>query len=214
MEKKVVISKDTKGKELFKYLESKGYEVMLHGPVLNVDKRIACHPDLIYCKLTMGETFVGDQEKLGEKYPEDIRYNGCSTGKYFIHNLKYTDEELLRRAKDSGLILLNVPQGYARCNILPVDSDSVITSDKGVIEALKGKLDVLEVTEKEVELEGFPYGFIGGCAGRVGDEVLFNGDLTLHPDFERIVSFITSKGLKVKYFTGYKLSDVGSIIEL
>ena len=54
--------------------------------------------------------------------------------------------------------------------------------------------------------------FIGGCSGRVGNKVIFNGNLKAHPDFQRILSFIKSRGLDCVWFPEYELTDIGSII--
>ena len=45
-----------------------------------------------------------------------------------------------------------------------------------------------------------------------GDTVYFNGDLTAHPDSETIISFIEKRGLKVRWFAGRPLTDIGSIL--
>ncbi len=63
-----------------------------------------------------------------------------------------------------------------------------------------------------MELPGYDTGFIGGTSGRVGDEIIFNGDLSAHPDCQAIRQFIEERGLKVRYFSGYPLRDIGSII--
>ena len=64
-----------------------------------------------------------------------------------------------------------------------------------------------------ISLPGFSYGFIGGASGRVGDEMIFSGNVAAHPDFEAIRSFVEEHGAKLKYFPEYELTDIGSIIE-
>ena len=192
-----------------------GKGLILVGPILNVDPAINCHPDIIYCKLKDDEVFVGDENYLSAKYPGDIRYNACSTGKYFIHNLKYTDEALLNRAKELGLKLIDVKQGYAKCSIVVVDEDSIITYDEGIVHECENVgLSVLQISPGNVRLDGYSTGFIGGTSGKVGNEIIFNGDLSLHPDFDRIKTFIEERGLILKYFPEYELTDIGSIIEV
>ena len=75
-------------------------------------------------------------------------------------------------------------------------------------------LNVLKVTPGHVLLPGYSEGFIGGTAGRVGDEILFNGDLSAHPDFGAIRDFIRERGLGLKYFDDCQLTDIGSVIEV
>ncbi|MFR2966829.1 MAG: DUF6873 family GME fold protein [Anaerovoracaceae bacterium] len=60
---------------------------------------------------------------------------------------------------------------------------------------------------------GYKYGFLGGASGRIGDEIVFNGDLAAHSDYEEIKSFIQERGLRLVYFRQYPLTDIGSIIE-
>ncbi len=211
---KVIVSKDA-CRGLIEYLEEGGHEVMRFGTLEKVAPPVANHPDLVFCRLKDGMTFEGDPERLSPKYPGDVIYNGCSTGEYFIHDLRVTDPELLDAVKRAGLKCVNVRQGYSRCSILPVDGKSIITYDKGCDLALTAAgLNVLRIRPGHVLLPGYNEGFIGGTAGRVGDEILFNGDLSAHPDFEAIRDFICERGLGLKYFDDCPLTDIGSIIEV
>lgn len=184
-------------------------------PALPVAPAICHHPDLLHCSLGPGmPVFHGEAFRLGPRYPADVAYNACCTGKYFIHNLKYTDPDLLRLAKSIGLTLVHVPQGYTRCCCLPVDRDSVITADQGIIgPCRRAGLQVLEAGPDFVRLPGYPYGFLGGAAGRIGDTILFHGSLSSHPDGARIRAFIGARGLDCLDFPDFPLTDIGSIIE-
>lgn len=51
--------------------------------------------------------------------------------------------------------------------------------------------------ESQVILEGQPYGFLGGASGKVGNTIIFNGDITRHSDYEAIREFIESRGLDI-----------------
>ena len=211
MKNKVIISKDA-GEELKAYLEDKA-QVIVFGGIDTVAEPIRNHPDLVYCRLKEDAIFLGNEQLLAPDYPGDIIYNGFSTGKYFIHDLKHTDEELLKAVDELGLIKVNVKQGYACCSIVPVDEDSIITADRGIARAAEAAgIAVLTVGPGHVELPGYDTGFLGGTSGRVGDEILFNGDLSAHPDFDTIREFIESRGLQIKYFESYPLRDIGSII--
>ncbi len=96
-----------------------------------------------------------------------------------------------------------------------VDGRSVLTADEGIYRTLSGlaDLDVLKVTPGHVELPGFDTGFLGGASGRVENTMLFCGDLSRHPDYYEIVTFIMSRGLDLKFFDSFPLLDVGSLIE-
>ena len=78
-----------------------------------------------------------------------------------------------------------------KCSIAIVDENSIITYDAGIAKACEGieDLSVLLVQPGFVRLDGYDTGFIGGTCGRVGDELVFNGDLSSHPDFPRILEF-------------------------
>lgn len=207
------------------YLCSLGHELISVKPLADVDESIACHPDIYFCHLgnsrqnnvtsNMSKSlFHGDPSKLKHNYPGHAIYNGCSTGKFFLHNLKITDEKLLKAVDDFGLTKIHVPQGYAKCTCVVVDENSIITADMGIAKAAsKAGLDVLTIQKAQVLLEGYPYGFLGGASGKVGNTILFNGDLSAHSDFERIKDFVHSRGLNIKYFEEYPLTDIGSIIE-
>lgn len=169
------------------------------------------HPDIAMCQLG-NEIFLGDKNKIGYNYPKDIIYNGACTGSYFIHNLKYTDEDLLKKVNSIGLKPINVKQGYTKCSVVTLGKDAIITSDLGIAKACKHHMSVLTTSPGHINLPGMTYGFIGGCSGIIGDTVIFNGNLQKHPDFEIIVEFIKSKNMKVKWFTQYELTDIGSIL--
>ena len=178
---------------------------------------VDAHPDIYFCK--MGVTrhphiFKGDPREIGASYPENIRFNAVCLDKYFIHNIKNTSPALIREAQNLQLELINVKQGYTKCNCVVVDGHSIITSDQGIIGTLKKypDIDVLPICQGFVSLDGFEYGFLGGASGRVGDEIIFNGNLSAHPDYDSIGRFIASRNLQLKFFPEYPLTDVGSIL--
>lgn len=192
------------------YLKSQGHR-LIYTESDKVYPQISKHPDIYMCHLGNG-LFFGQEESLGYSYPQNIIYNGASTGCYFIHNIKYTDQKLLETVKKYNQKIIDVKQGYAKCSIVVVDQESIITSDRGIAKACQGILDVLLIEPGHIVLEGFDYGFIGGCSGRIGRTVLFNGNLKNHPDFEKIRTFIEERNLELKYFEDYPLTDIGSII--
>ena len=200
---------------LIEYLSGCGYAICMVPKLTQLDPAIADHPDLVFCGLGPGKPVLhGKISAVRSPYPSDVPYNACCTGKYFIHNLKYTAPELLHMAKSMGLTFIDVPQGYARCSCLPVDETSIITADRGIIGPCRAAgLSVLEVTPGHVLLPGYTYGFIGGCGGRVGDAIVFHGSLNEHPDGDAIRRFIEERGLKCIDFPEFLLTDIGSIIE-
>lgn len=213
MKKKVYLSADA-ADDLKEYLDSRGFEIAEFGPIAWLPEGIACHPDLVYCRLTEDVLFCGDSARLSAKYPGDIIYNACSTGKYFIHNLKYTASELIAAAREAELTLIDVPQGYAKCSIAVVSENAVITYDRGIAAAIEAAINVLLVEPGHINLPGYSTGFIGGCTGldTVHNELVFNGDLSTHPDGDRIREFAAVHGVAVRDFPGRPLTDIGSIV--
>ncbi len=187
---------------LISWLSSCGYALSEFRTEGIVSGPLSCHPDMFMCKMGVSDDskiityFMQNETRLSSEYPEDIPFNAACTGKYFIHNLKYTAPVLLKRAEELGLEMVNVRQGYAKCSTVIVDEDSVITYDRGLGKACtEAGMNVLLITPGHILLPGYDTGFIGGASGRIGDTVIFNGDLSAHPDSDRIIRFIEERGL-------------------
>ncbi len=246
MKRKVYLSQLASA-PLIDYLNNNGFEPALltgrspDGAPSPVHEAISSHADIYMCRLGLWEDaaiFTGDAHRLGSDYPQDIVYNAVCTEKFFIHNLKYTDESLMRAAEEwhaarfqrepvcrrRELRFISVPQGYTRCCCLPVDDSAFITSDEGIAKALdRAGADVLPIQKGHIALPGFDYGFIGGCAGHLSLQdindpgaarrvIVFNGDLASHPDFQDIMTFIKDCGIEPIYFSDCPLTDIGSIL--
>lgn len=185
------------GGPLIAYLRARGFDLhLLDGRHTPVYRQIATHADIHFCQLGLWEKariFPGNRAALSAHYPGNISYNAACTGKYLIHNLKYTDPHLLAAARayaglyakgagdtekagdaKGALREIHVKQGYARCSCLPVTENAFITSDRGIARALEAysnsdpcthPLRVLLIREGHIHLPGFSHGFIGGCAG-------------------------------------------------
>lgn len=200
------------------YLENLEYQIIkvLDSPFLN--SGIASHPDLFMCKMGCqpdSPLFMGDPLTPKSPYPRDIPYNAVCTGKYFIHNLAASDTTLLQKAKEMGMELIHVRQGYTKCNMVVVDENSLITSDNGLYNTLVGHpdIDCLLIQPGHVSLPGYTTGFIGGASGRVGNRIFFHGNLQAHPSSIQIIQFIVSRGLQTVWFDEFPLTDIGSVIE-
>lgn len=215
-------------------LRGKGYKLIEIAGTDKVYDAISSHCDIYVCKICdgiivapvqlplireelqrNGIAFVQGADDPGLRYPENIRYNAAQIGTRLILSKRHADPAVLLAAEEHGLALIDVKQGYTKCNLVVVDGESAITSDMGLYAALlKQGLDVLPISQGHVRLKGFPYGFLGGASGRVGDEIVFNGDLSTHPDFEAIKGFIQQKKLRAVWFEEYPLEDIGSIIQI
>ena len=203
------------------YLENAGHVIHNFPELRTVSSLVANHPDVLLCKLGVkpeSPIHEGAPNALSPVYPGDCRYNAVCTGKFFIHRLDVTDAGLLDAAKTScgdELQLIDVRQGYAKCSTVIVDEDSIITYDKGIAKPCEAAgMNVLLVEPGFVKLRGADTGFIGGASGRVDGEIVFNGDLSVHPNFREITAFIEAQGLGCKWFESYELEDIGSIITI
>jgi len=197
---------------IVEYIANKGHQIVKVYPNANVDEAISTHPDIYMCKLT-DRIYFGDSSLLGPEYPSDVLYNAAAVGNYLICS-RYTSKKLI---EESGLIPVFVPQGYVKCNLTVIDDKHVITEDKGISKALEmlktqTGIECLLISPHHVYLPGYKYGFIGGASGKIDNEIIFNGDLSAHPDYERIIDFINQCGLKTAFFKEYRLTDIGSII--
>lgn len=217
------------GRPLTEYLRQQGFRLhLLDGSSSPVYKEVSTHADIHMCQLGVWDSpvlFMGNTEKLGNVYPGNIIYNAVCTGKYYIHNLKYSDSALTAAAEKRQHDIcpeqtpekIHVSQGYTRCCCLPVDDTSFITSDRGIAASLEqAHAEVLLISAGHISLPGFDYGFIGGCAGHLmingRRTIVFNGDLESHPDCKEITSFIKDRDIDIVSFADYPLTDIGSIL--
>ena len=109
-------------------MKESGHKVCEVRPTVKMDPAISTHPDIYMCALR-DSVYHGERFLLNPYYPAHAIFNGCSTGKYFIHNLKYTAPDLLKAVRREGQIEVHVAQGYAKCSCVVVDEDSIITAD-------------------------------------------------------------------------------------
>lgn len=146
----------------------------------------------------------------GRKYPETALYNAVVTPEYIIHNLRITHPTIIEAFP--GRKHLHVNQGYTRCNLISLNIDTFITSDKGIEKVLheEGK-EVLYVDPQPVRIRGHKYGFFPGCCGVFNNELLISGSLSFHPDKARIAAFINKSGLVIRELFHGELTDVGGI---
>ena len=203
---------------LIRYIESRGYEPVLLDPLAEVDSPIAAHADIQMCRLGCRDdspvirAAADELVLMSGSYPCDVPFNAAATGSFFVHRLELTSPRLLAAAQSLGMEMIDVRQGYAKCSIVVVDENSIITYDRGIAAACEGKLDVLLIRPGHINLPGYDTGFIGGCTGRLGDEIIFNGKLSAHPNGDAMRGFIEERGLLCTAVGDYPLTDIGSII--
>ena len=164
----------------------------------------------------LGYDIVYPEIKMGREYPADAMLNICVCGSLFFYNPKTADRSCVELLSSAGLEGLEVKQGYTKCSICVVDESSIITSDRGIHStALKAGFDSLLISDGNIELEGFPYGFIGGSGFKASaGKLAFTGLVNAHPHAEKILDFLKSRGIEPVFLTDGTIFDIGSILPL
>lgn len=158
--------------------------------------------------------FIISKSTLSSKYPKDIILNSLILENYFIHTLKYSDENLLHSQEPK--IHINVRQGYTKCSILPVREKALITSDKGIFESLKDYgFDILLLPSGDILLPSLSYGFIGGVGGMISnDKMAFFGELDNYNWGDEVKKFLFKYDVSPIALRRGKLIDRGSLLAL
>lgn len=192
------------------------------------------HPDLQVCPFPSKQMFALKQNKLGKElcdlgftvlethkepgkqYPQDVLCGGFWWGSYLVGNPKGIDPLIQKTAIQQGQMLLPVRQGYGACSVALVNQRCAITADKGLEQALtKNGFEVLLIRPGFILLPGYDTGFIGGCCGKLAPDLLaFTGELSLHPDGDRIRGFLKQHGVTPVELRQGPLIDVGGILPL
>lgn len=176
--------------EIAASMEKSGIKLIKTCPYPGMYEAVACHPDIIlhhaggkniiYAPGTCshlvnilsayGFTPVCGKTYLSPKYPLNISYNVARIGNIAFHNLKYTDPVLREELDKQGVEFVHVNQGYTKCSVSIVDKNSIITSDNGIAKIAEKKgIEVLLIeVDKNIQLKGLDYGFIGGASGLIG----------------------------------------------
>lgn len=182
-----------------------------------VNDAIVCAPNIppsfmnrienLQTKLIKGKSFVG------KAYPETACYNAVITDSLLIHNLNFTDPEILSQA--TGKEQIHVNQGYCRCNLLALRDNHFITSDQGIYQALAHKgFKTLFVDPADILLPGFKNGFFGGTCGVVDNTVFFMGNLNKFGVGGAVQNFLEVLNYQVVELYDGQLFDCGSLLFL
>ncbi len=159
---------------------------------------------------------INIDESPNIKYPYDVRLNCAIIGDKIICNKRTVSSKVLEFAESADLTVINVNQGYSRCSICVVDENSIITDDESIFAAAQNFLnDTLYVSKNSIRLDGYDYGFIGGCSGKINKNVIaFNGRIESHTDHNKIIDFIAKHNMDIIELNNDRLTDIGGIIPL
>jgi hypothetical protein len=212
-------------------LTNLGCEILICPPSQLLYNAVCGHPDMllhiinsktILVHKDMNENFIEklkdlnldvvfSKNSLKDTYPEDIILNSVSFPHLFVHNLKYTDNNLLNYMNNK--IPINVKQGYTKCSTAIVSRNSVMTSDKTIAKALwKENIDILLLPPGDILLPGLNYGFIGGCGGLLDENhMAFYGDLNHYTFGKEVMEFLRKHNVEPIFLRNGKLIDRGSL---
>ena len=214
-------------------LRQLGYDVITFSPLENLDSEISSHADINLFRWCDGTLFINEsiKDEIGEAvapyrrvsvkdvfspYPNDVKLNAALIGNNLMCNTKYVAKEILQYAEKNNIRIIHINQGYSKCSVCIVNNNSVITADDSIACLLKNyQIDVLKITEGNICLSKDHYGFIGGSSGRLNDnEIYFSGDLSSHPDYDRIIEFLDKYHVKPIFNKNRKLNDFGGFVKI
>ncbi|SHI00122.1 DUF6873 family GME fold protein [Clostridium grantii] len=209
-------------------------QVILCPPNTNLYKAIEGHPDILMNIIShkkiifhkdiptsfieslkpINAQIILSENSLKEKYPYDIILNSVNLANVFLHNLEYTDKNLLKEVKTK--LLINVKQGYSKCSTAVVKEDVVMTSDPSIASALtKINFHVLLLPPGHIQLPFLNYGFIGGTCGLIKDNLLgFYGELENYEYCTQVISFLKKHNVDYINLGKGPLIDRGSILSI
>ena len=225
----IIITNNNIPEHAFKQLEKYGRVLPFETSGITYPA-IAGHPDVFFCSsgkhliiapntprkfkralIDNRETYYEGQSEVGTNYPETAKYNAVVTEHYLIHNLQITDNRIKEMCADRKTIHVN--QAYTRCNLLPLNNDSFITSDKGIYLTLNAiKFNVLYVNPGGIILPGFNHGFFGGACGVYKNKIFILGSLNKFPDGRKVEEFLTDTGYQIVELYNGPLFDGGSLM--
>lgn len=167
------------------------------------------------------ETFFSGEGLLLHKTLQPVTaqkpgLNVCALGNRIIYDPKCIDESLFGQLLTRGFFMIPTKQRYTRCSMAVVSENAVMTSDPGLYTLCRNNhIDVLRIRPGGIELEGYEYGFIGGCCSLLAPDILaFSGSVEKHPDFPDIRSFCRCHKVFPVSLSDNNLYDIGGIIQL
>lgn len=216
-------------KEIIDKLKKLGYTCIPTIKSERVSEGISCHADVLYLKLDNINMVISACQKENFQLLQDNGFNvvvfenlkpGYKTESYLnvinykntlIYNPKTAIEcDFFDNLKEK----IKVNQGYTRCSTILVNENAFITEDEGIYSALKNnKKDCLLISKGYAKLDGYDYGFIGGASVMLENSILFFfGDITHHPEKNKIIEFLKKYNITVQYIKNKPLTDIGGAI--
>lgn len=210
-------------------------DIVILPPFPLLDRRIASHPDTLLARVgacvavseayadhapdAIGKIAAHVPVRLGKSvprspYPQDVAYNVFSHGGLLYGRTDTLDGAVIAAAKEQGIAVRHVRQGYAGCSALSC-GDFVLTADPSLSEALRADgATVVRLTSGGIRLPGYGYGFIGGAAGTCARTAIFFGDFGKHPNGRMICEVLDGHGIEGLSVGTDVLTDYGGIFTI
>lgn len=224
-----VIMSDVR-KDVFEELQRNYHmEVMVPEPLAMIKGAERYHADMSVCHLGENQFVIAEENAslqhwllnagaevilCGNITAKTPRLNACFLGEKLLCHSGKADGRILEYASHKGMKVLHTNQYYTKCSVAIVSDRAVMTADPSVISLChKHDIDVLTLSPGEIQLDGYDYGFIGGCCGFLDKKVMgFSGKLSAHPDGDRIRSFLRNYGIEAADLSSEPLYDIGGIL--
>ncbi len=213
-----------------------GFHIIKLPPAENAPAATASHTDIImfyhkgriiasaeYCErypyifsdireLSPNCEFTFTDDVQGDKYPEDAVFNALTAEDSIFIKTDTASQAVIDYALTQGLKVVSTRQGYPACTVLSLGRYA-ITADHGMAQLLSSHgINITLIENGGISLPPYEYGFIGGTAGIYGDTVYFLGDVTTHPDADKIQTAVKDAGFNVCSLSDEPLSDLGGIV--
>ncbi|WP_243577971.1 DUF6873 family GME fold protein [Clostridium minihomine] len=161
-----------------------------------------------------GATVCLTQNLLGNTYPKDVLLNVFFLKELMFGKSEIWDPQVQEFCKNHKIKTIPVNQGYTNCSVAVVSERAIITADAGIAQAArKNGIQVLEIQSGNIRLDGYDYGFIGGCCGLLSNEIIaFTGNLNSHPNGFEIREFIQQQQKQIVELSKGELVDIGGIL--
>ncbi len=222
--------------ETKKTLENEKIKIIYSKAAVGLTSPIKSHPDIVFhhlkdnffvCEPTLfsyfqkqfegsGAKIIKGKAFLENKYPNDCSYNAARISESVFAKLNCLDKAILDFDNENYTKKININQGYGKCSICIVSKNALITSDDCIFKAAnQNGFDVLKISEGNISLSGYNYGFIGGASGLLSNDTMaFFGELKTHPDCENIKAFLKNYKISPLELCKGTLSDFGSILPI
>lgn len=233
MSKHIILDSRT-NKVSVEKLISMGYNIVSIPSNKCFDLPISAHPDIFITQVkdrwfadisvknmfTFGDEINFLKRETGESkrilYPLDCSFNCVSIGNNLICNEKITHSGILDYAEKIDMNIIHTNQGYSKCSVCKVSENAIMTEDNQIYKAaVSNGINSLLIEKGYVKLDGYEYGFIGGCTGLIETDLLaVNGDINKHPNHKEIIEFCDSQNVKILCLNDEELYDIGTIIRI